>query len=320
MASLEDVRRAQANIHDIVHKTPVLTSSLLDEYCGNQVFLKAEHLQKTGSFKIRGAANAVKNAVREGAASVTAASSGNHGQAVAYIANRLGIPATIVVPEDANRAKVAAIEAYNGHVVYCGMTSAERIPKARQLADENNGIYIPPYDHADIIAGQGTIGLELLEQIPELDLVFVPVGGGGLISGILTAIKALNPQVKVIGVEPESANDTYLSLQRGEITAIPPSATIADGLRTAQPGDMTFPIVQKHLDGLLLVTEAEIKEALQFLMERTKQIVEPSSAVAAAPLISRKADVKGKRVAVVLSGGNVDLHQLDGFLPDKLHV
>lgn len=320
MASLEDVRRAQENIHDIVHKTPVLTSSLLDEYCGNQVFLKAEHLQKTGSFKIRGAANAVKNAVREGAASVTAASSGNHGQAVAYIANRLGIPATIVVPEDANRAKVAAIEAYNGHVVYCGMTSAERIPKARQLADENNGIYIPPYDHADIIAGQGTIGLELLEQIPELDLVFVPVGGGGLISGILTAIKALNPQVKVIGVEPESANDTYLSLQRGEITAIPPSATIADGLRTAQPGDMTFPIVQKHLDGLLLVTEAEIKEALQFLMERTKQIVEPSSAVAAAPLISRKADVKGKRVAVVLSGGNVDLHQLDGFLPDKLHV
>jgi threonine dehydratase len=318
MVSLEEVRKAKQNIADIIHETPIMTSALLDEQCGNKVYLKSEHLQKTGSFKIRGAANAVKNAVWNGAESVTAASSGNHGQAVAYIADQLGIPATIVVPEDANRAKVAAIRAYNGKVVYCGMTSAERIPKARQLADDNNGIYIPPYDHEDIIAGQGTIGLELLEQIPELDVVFVPVGGGGLISGILTAIKALKPEIKVIGVEPESANDTYLSLQRGKITAIEPSLTIADGLRTAQPGDMTFPIVKKHLDELLLVTEAEIKEAFQFIAERTKQIIEPSSAVAAAPLISGKAGLKGQRVAVVLSGGNVDLHQLSDFLPERV--
>lgn len=315
MVNLEDVRRAHLNIADIIHETSIITSVLLDEQCGNRVFLKSEHLQKTGSFKIRGAANAVKNAVRNGAESVTAASSGNHGQAVAYIADQLGIPATIVVPEDANRVKVAAIEAYNGQVIYCGMTSAERIPKARQLADENNGIYIPPYDHADIIAGQGTIGLELIGQVQNLDAVFVPVGGGGLISGVLTAVKALHPDVKVIGVEPESANDTYLSLQRQEITAIPPTSTIADGLRTAQPGEMTFPILQQHLDELLLVTEAEIKEAFLFLMERTKQIVEPSSAVAAAPLISGKSGLKHQRIAVILSGGNVDLRQLSDFLP-----
>lgn len=316
MVNLEDVRRAQLNIADIIHETPVLTSALLDRQCGNRLFLKSEHLQKTGSFKIRGAANAVKNALQTGAESVTAASSGNHGQAVAYIADRLGISATIVVPEDANRAKVAAIEAYNGKVVYCGMTSAERIPKAKQLAEEQNGVYIPPYDHEDIIAGQGTIGLELLEQVPNLDAIFVPVGGGGLISGVLTAVKALQPEIKVIGVEPESANDTYLSLQRQEITAIQPTSTIADGLRTAQPGEMTFPILRQHLDELLLVTEAEIKEAFLFLAERTKQIVEPSSAVAAAPLISGKSGLKNRRVAVILSGGNVDLRQLSDFLPD----
>lgn len=315
MVNLENVHRAQLNIADIILETPVLTSALLDQQCENRIFLKSEHLQKTGSFKIRGAANAVKNALQNGAESVTAASSGNHGQAVAYIADKLGIPATIVVPEDANRAKVAAIEAYNGQVVYCGMTSADRIPKAKQLAEEQNGIYIPPYDHEDIIAGQGTIGLELLEQVPNLDAIFVPVGGGGLISGVLTAVKALQPEIKVIGVEPESANDTYLSLQRQEITAIQPTSTIADGLRTSQPGEMTFPILQQHLDELMLVTEAEIKEAFLFLAERTKQIVEPSSAVAAAPLISGKSGLKNRRVAIILSGGNVDLRQLSDFLP-----
>lgn len=316
MVSIEDVKNAQLNIADIIHETPVVTSSLLDERCGNKIYLKSEHLQKTGSFKIRGAATAVKNAVRKGAESVTAASSGNHGQAVAYIADQLGIPATIVVPEDANRAKVAAIEAYNGKVVYCGFTSADRIPKARELAEEQNGIYIPPYDHEDIIAGQGTIGLEILEQIPNLDAIFVPVGGGGLISGVLTAVKAINSEIKVIGVEPETANDTYLSLQRGEITAIQPTSTIADGLRTTQPGDMTFPILQQHLDELLLVTEAEIKEAFLFIAERAKQLIEPSSAVAIAPLISGKSGLKNQRVAVILSGGNVDLRLLSGFLPD----
>ncbi|MCZ2259666.1 threonine/serine dehydratase [Sporosarcina sp. G11-34] len=317
MVTLTDIRNARENIKGYVHKTPILTSSLLDEVSGNTIFLKSEHLQKTGSFKIRGATNKVQEAVKNGAKFITAASSGNHGQAVAYIANQLGVPSTIVVPEDANIVKVAAIEAYNGKVVKCGTMSAERIPRAIQLADENDGVFIPPYDDPYIIAGQGTLGLEILEQVPNVDIIVVPVGGGGLLSGILAAVKQLNPNVKVIGVEPATANDTHLSLQAGAITSIPPTKTIADGLRTSQPGDLTFPIVKRYLDDLVLVTEEEIKEALEFLLERTKQIVEPSSAVTIAAILSGKLNVKGKRIVAVLSGGNVDLRQLINFLPES---
>ncbi|MDN7243200.1 threonine/serine dehydratase [Planococcus sp. N028] len=315
MVSLSDVKKAQQEIKDIIRQTPVLTSALLDAKSGNRIYLKSEHLQKTGSFKLRGAANAVKQAVKEGANFITAASSGNHGQAVAYIAAELGIPAVIVVPEDANRAKVEAIKAYNGDVIYCGTTSAERIPKAIQLAEENNGFYVPPYDHPDVIAGQGTVGLEILEQVPDVDIIVVPVGGGGLIAGILTAVKAVKPHVKVIAAEPELANDTYTSLNNNQITAIQGAATIADGLRTSQPGDLTFPILQEHLDGIVLVTEDEIKDAFQFMLERTKQLIEPSSAVAIAAILSGKIGVAGKNIAVVLSGGNVDLRQMKKFLP-----
>ncbi|TWT02368.1 threonine/serine dehydratase [Planomicrobium sp. CPCC 101079] len=315
MVNLNDVKKAQQELKGIIHQTPVLTSALLDEKSGNRIYLKSEHLQKTGSFKLRGAANAVIQAVKEGARLVTAASSGNHGQAVAYIAAELGIPAIIVVPEDANRAKVAAIKAYKGEVVYCGTTSAERIPKAVQLAGENNGFYVPPYDHPHIIAGQGTVGLELLDQVPEVDAIVVPVGGGGLIAGILTAVKAAQPNVKVIAAEPEFANDTYLSLKNNRITAIQGTATIADGLRTSQPGDLTFPILQKHLDGIILVAEEEIKEAFQFMAERTKQLIEPSSAVAAAAILSGKLEMADKNIAAILSGGNVDLRQMELFLP-----
>lgn len=270
MVSLDDVEKAHERIDDTIHKTPVLTSSLLNERCGLQVYLKAEHLQKTGSFKMRGAANAVKQAMAGGARFITAASSGNHGQAVAYIAGRLGIPAVIVVPEGVNRAKVEAIRAYRAEVEYCGLTSAERTSRAKQLAEDNQGEYIPPYDHRAVIAGQGTIALEILEQVPDVQTIIVPVGGGGLIGGILCVIKNLKPEVRVIGVEPETANDTFFSIQNGVITAISGTATIADGLRTSQPGELTFPIIREYLDNLVLVSEAEIKEAFQFLLERTK--------------------------------------------------
>lgn len=315
MITVEDIKIANEVIQNYVHKTPIITSSLLDEVSGNTVYLKSEHLQKTGSFKIRGATNKVQQAVRDGANYVTAASSGNHGQAVAYIANKLGIPATIVVPEDANVVKVAAIEAYKGNIVRCGRTSAERIPKAIELADKNKGVFIPPYDDSYVIAGQGTIGLEILEQVSDIDIIVVPVGGGGLISGILTAVKQKSPHVKIVGVEPDTANDTHLSLQTGTITAIQPTSTIADGLRTSQPGDLTFPILKKYLNDLVLVTEDEIREAFQFLLERTKQLVEPSSAVTIAAILSGKLNVKGKRIVAVLSGGNVDLGQVEEFLP-----
>ncbi|QHJ69435.1 threonine ammonia-lyase [Planococcus halotolerans] len=316
MVNLRDIENAREEIKDIIHKTPLLESELLNAQAGRKIFLKAEHMQKTGSFKIRGAANAVKQAVQEGAKFITAASSGNHGQAVAFIAGKLGIPAVIVVPEDANRAKVAAIEAYGGKVEYCGFTSADRIPRAKELAEENGGVYIPPYDHPNIIAGQGTVGLEILEQLPDVDVIVVPVGGGGLISGILTAVKESKPDVRIIGVEPESGNDTFLSLETGKITAVSGTQSIADGLRTSQPGGLTFPILQKYIDGIVLVTEEEIKYAMQFFIERTKQLIEPSAATAIAAVLTGKAGKQDEKIAVVLSGGNIDLLELRTCLPD----
>jgi len=297
-------------ISDTIKETPILSSRQLSKLTGHRMFFKAEHLQRTGAFKIRGATNKVKQVVKGGASFVTAASSGNHGQAVSYIANKLGIDATIVVPEDATVSKVNAIRAYNGKIEKCGTTSAERLPRAQVLADENNGIYIPPYDDPFIIAGQGTVGLEILQQLDDADVIIVPIGGGGLISGILTAVKETKPSVKVIGVEPESANDTLLSLEEGEIVSIEETKTIADGLRTSEPGTMTFPIVQKYVDDIVTVTEAEILQALFFVLERMKQLIEPSSAVAVAAAMFDKLRVKDKNVVSVLSGGNVDVRKL----------
>lgn len=310
MITVQDVYKAKENIANITTVTPILTSEQLSARCGNNLYLKAEHLQKTGSFKIRGATNKVKQVVKDGATFITAASSGNHGQAVAYIANKLNVPATIVVPKDAKHCKIAAIEAYNGKVVKCGTTSSERIPHAKQLADEKEGVFIPPYDDPLIMAGQGTIGLEILQQVEDADVVVVPVGGGGLISGILTAIKETKPNVKVIGVEPAIANDTHISLARKEITGIPPMITIADGLRTSQPGDLTFPVLQKYLDDLILVTEDEIRHALTFVYERMKQVIEPSSAVTIAAALNGHLGVSDKNIVTVISGGNVDLNDL----------
>ncbi|MGY0692064.1 threonine ammonia-lyase [Virgibacillus sp. FSP13] len=316
MITINDIHQARKQIAEIIHETPIIKSQQLSALCGNDIYLKGEHLQKTGAFKIRGATNKVKQVVKDGATFVTAASSGNHGQAVAYIANELGISATIVVPEDATLSKIQAIEAYNGKIEKCGFTSAERLPRAKELAQNEGGVYIPPYDDPYIIAGQGTVGLEILEQLDNVDVVVVPIGGGGLISGILTAIKETKPHVKVIGVEPEIANDTFLSLEKGEITAISETRTIADGLRTSQPGDVTFPIVQKYLDKLVLVSEEEIRHALFFVLERMKQLIEPSSAVTVAAAMSGKLGIKDKKVACVLSGGNVDVRKLGEIFPE----
>lgn len=247
---------------------------------------------------------------------MTAASSGNHGQAVAYVANKYGVPATIVVPENVSKCKINAIQAYNGKVEMCGTTSAERLPRAKAIADQENGIFIPPYDDPFIMAGQGTVGLEILEQVEHIDAIIVPIGGGGLISGILTAIKETNPKIKVIGVEPEIANDTYLSLQNKKITAIDSTTTIADGLRTNQPGDLTFPVLMKYVDDLVLVSEDEIRQAFSFVMERTKQLIEPSSATTVAAAMFNKLNIQGKNIVTVISGGNVDLDKIHQLLVD----
>ncbi|MBT2680477.1 threonine/serine dehydratase [Bacillus sp. ISL-35] len=314
MISLNEVKEARERISDIIHVTPILKSEQLSRICGNQFFFKSEHLQKTGSFKIRGASNKVKQAVENGAKYVTAASSGNHGQAVSYVANKYGVPATIVVPEDISQCKMNAIQAYNGKIEMCGTTSAERLPRAKEIAEQENGVFIPPYDDPYIIAGQGTVGLEILDQILDVDAVIVPVGGGGLLSGILTAIKETNPKIKVIGVEPEIANDTYLSLKNKEITSIPATSTIADGLRSSQPGDLTFPVLMKYLDDLVLVSEEEIRHAFSFVLERMKQLIEPSSATTVAAAMHNKLPFMDKKVVTVISGGNVDLRKISGLI------
>lgn len=316
MISLKDVQAARERISGITHVTPILHSEQLSDICGNEIFLKSEHLQKTGSFKIRGAANKVIQAVNEGAKYVTAASSGNHGQAVAYIANKFNVPATIVVPEDVSFCKENAIKGYNGKIERCGLTSAERLPRAKEIARLEEGVYIPPYDDPYIMAGQGTVGLEILDQLDDLDAVIVPIGGGGLISGILTAIKESKPKIKVIGVEPELANDTYLSFQNKQITSIPGTTTIADGLRTNQPGDLTFPVLMKYLDDIILISEDEIKKAFSFVLERVKQMIEPSSATTIAAAMFHKLPFEGKKVAAVISGGNVDIDKLSNFIVD----
>lgn len=316
MISLKDIKAARERIGDITYATPILKSEQLSKICGNQLFLKSEHLQKTGSFKIRGASNKVIQAIEDGAKYVTAASSGNHGQAVAYVANKYGVPATIVVPKDVSLCKVNAIQAYNGKVEMCGTTSAERLPRAQEIAIQENGVFIPPYDDPYIMAGQGTVGLEILDQFQDVDVVIVPIGGGGLISGVLTAIKEANPKIKVIGVEPELANDTYLSLQNKKITAILSTSTIADGLRTNQPGDLTFPVLMKYLDDIVLVSDDEIRLAFSFVMERMKQLIEPSSATTVAAAMFNKLPFQGKKIVTIISGGNVDLDKVPNFIVD----
>ncbi len=312
--NLKMIYEAQKNLTGIINETPLLKSTQLSELCNNNVYLKSEHLQKSGSFKIRGAYNTVKDAVEKGAQLVVAASSGNHGQAVALAAKILGVKAIIVVPTNAAQCKQAAIIGYGGEIEYCGLTSSERIPRAIEIAEEKSGEFIPPYDHKLIMAGQGTVGLEIIDSLPEVDVVIVPIGGGGLIAGVLTAIKELRPEVKVIGVEPELANDTYLSLEADKRIEVDATKTIADGLRTTEPGEMTFPILQKYLDEVVLVSETEIKEAFQFVLERMKQLIEPSSATTVAAIMNHKIEIRDKNVVCLISGGNLDLNEINNLI------
>src|SRR5699024_5397084 len=313
MISITDIHQARERTSHITHVTPIFESEQLSNICGNRMLLKSEHLQKTGSFKIRGASNKVIHAAENGADYITTASSGNHGQAVAYITNTYHIPSTIVVPEDSSQCKVDAIRSYKGKIETCGTTSEERLARAQEIAQETNGIYVPPYDDPFVMAGQGVVGLELLEQIDDIDVVVVPIGGGGLISGILTAIKQTKPSIQVIGVEPEQAKDTYLSLQNKQITSSSAS-TIADGLRTSQPGNLTFPVLMKYIDDIVLVSEEEIRLAFTFVMERMKQLIEPSSATTIAAAMFNKLPVQQKNVVPIISGGNVDVERLDHYI------
>ncbi|MFD1706617.1 threonine/serine dehydratase [Siminovitchia sediminis] len=312
MIQLRQIYEAQERIRHIVKTTPILSSDTISAETGNYIFFKCEHLQKTGAFKIRGASNKVIVEAQDNIKHVVAASSGNHGQAVAYIAGRLGIPATIVVPEDAAACKRDAIRAYKGRIENCGTTSEERIERAKQISGGGQSLFIPPYDDPFIMAGQGTAGLEIIKQLDEIDEVYIPVGGGGLISGVATAIKESQPGIRIIGVEPAMANDTYLSFQQGKRVNIGGSQTIADGLRTSIPGELTFSVVQKYVDDIVLVEEEDIKSAIRIVLTRMKQLIEPSGAVSVAGALKRKPE--GKRIVAFISGGNVDVERIPDLL------
>lgn len=306
-----EVEKAYERINRYVHRTSILTSKTLDEVSGHQVFMKAENFQKSGSFKIRGAMNFLLSlSEQERAKGVVTGSSGNHGQALALAGKMLGVDVKVVVPQDASAAKVAAIQGYGAKLERFGTSSTERLSRAREISRQEGRIFVPPFDHHWIMAGQGTVGLEILEELNEIDAILVPCGGCGLIAGIATYVKEKRPNVKIYGVEPEQSNSTYLSLKAGRRVELHNIQTIADGLRTASPGELTFPIVQKYVDDVLLVSEKEIAQAVIFLLERCKILVEPSGAVTVAAVMFGKVPADNRKVVTILSGGNVDRQRL----------
>jgi threonine dehydratase len=308
--TLPDVRQAAERIRPYAHRTPVLTNASLDEQLGATVFLKCENLQKVGAFKFRGACNAVFSLSDEDATrGVATHSSGNHAQALALAARLRGIPAYIVMPENAPAVKKAAVAGYGGQVTYCEPTLQAREITLAQIVQETDASVVHPYNNYQVIAGQGTAALELLEDIPDLDAIIAPVGGGGLLSGTAIAAKGLSAHIRVLGAEPEMADDAYRSLQAGRILPSANPRTIADGLLTSL-GTLTFPIIQQHVEQIATVSEAGIMAAMRFVWERAKIIIEPSAAVPVALLWERKIDLNGLRVGIILSGGNVDLDRL----------
>ncbi|CAM02679.1 threo-3-hydroxy-L-aspartate ammonia-lyase [Saccharopolyspora erythraea] len=314
MLTFDDVKAAAERLRGVAHRTPVLTSRTLDERLGAQVLLKAENFQRVGAFKFRGAYNAISRLdsarLERG---VAAYSSGNHAQAVALAARLAGTTATIVMPHDAPVAKAEATAGYGARIVRYDRYSQDRRQIAEQLAAEHGLTVVPPYDHHDVMAGQGTTALELVEEAGQLDALVVPVGGGGLISGCATAVRALSPATRVIGVEPEAGDDVRRSLSAGHRVEIPVPRTIADGQAITAPGELTFEVVRRLVDEVVLVSDDEIRAAMRLLFERLKIVVEPSGATALAALLAGRAPARG-RVGVVLSGGNVDLRRFSELL------
>jgi threonine dehydratase len=306
--TIDDVRDAAERIKGIAHRTPVFTSRTFDALAGGEAFFKCENFQRGGAFKIRGASNFVYSIPQdELSRGVVSYSSGNHAQAVAIAAASVEIPATIVMPLDAPKSKLDATRGYGARVVTYDRMLGGRETIGRKIAEESGATLVPPYDHPWIIAGQGTAALELLEEVPDLATLVVCIGGGGLISGCAIAAKALRPDIRIFGVEPRDANDTYLSLRAGSCVEIPMPLTIADGLRATKPGELTFPIIQKHVEDIVLVSDNEIRETMRFLLTRMKMLVEPSGAVAAAAFFHHKLPEGLGKTGVIVSGGNVDL-------------
>jgi threonine dehydratase len=319
--SFAEIQRAAERIRGVANRTPVVTSRSLDEQLGARVFLKCESLQRGGSFKFRGAYNRLSALTpAEQQRGVVAFSSGNHAQGVALAARTLGIAATIVMPNDAPSSKVAATRGYGAEIVRYDRLTEDREAIAQRLADERGLTLVPPYDHPLIMAGQGTAALELLEEVADLDWLLVPVGGGGLLSGCATAATALRPSIRVVGVETEASDDWVQSLREGRRIKIAPPDTIADGMRTQQPGALTFPIVQRLAHAVQTVSDDEVRQAVRYMLLRQKLLVEPTGAVPIALVLSGRLDLGGTNVGVIVSGGNADAQLiaelLRGDVPD----
>ena len=306
--TFDDVRAAAGRLAGHAHRTPVLRSRSADAHTGAELFFKAEHLQRMGAFKFRGAFNAIAglsdDARRRG---VLAFSSGNHAQAIALSAREQGSHATIVMPADAPPVKLAATRGYGAEVITYDRFSEDREAIARRLAGERGLALIPPFDHVDVIAGQGTAALELIEQTGPLDVLLVCVGGGGLLAGCATAARGLAPACRVIGVEPAAGNDVQQSLAAGRPVTIGVPRTIADGAQTTRVGDLTFPIIRDEVEAIVTVTDQQLVDTMRFFAQRMKQVVEPTGCLAAAAALEKVVDLRGARAGVIVSGGNVDL-------------
>lgn len=304
--SYADVDAAATRLAGIAHRTPVMRSRTADERTGAQLFFKCENLQRMGAFKFRGAYNALARFTPEQRArGAIAYSSGNHAQAVALSARLLGMPALIVMPEDAPALKIEATRSYGAEVILYDRYTVDREALGRRLAAERGMTLIPPYDHPDVMAGQGTAAKELFEQVGDLDLLLVCVGGGGLISGCATAAAALSPRCEVVGVEPEAGNDVQRSLAAGQIVHIEVPRTIADGAQTQHAGALTFPVIQHRVSRVLTVSDAQLVRTMRFFAERMKLVVEPTGCLGAAAALEGVIELRGRRVGVIVSGGNV---------------
>ncbi len=315
MLTIELIHAAHKRIRAHIHRTPVVTSRSFNQASGKQVFFKCENLQRAGAFKIRGAMNKVLSLTEEQRhRGIATFSSGNHAQAVALAAREVGIRAVVAMPQDAPRTKIQATKAYGAEVVFFDRLSEDREALARAIAERERLVVVPPYDDYLIMAGQGTCGVELLEEIPDLDCVLVPCSGGGLFAGVAVATKSINPKIRCFPVEPETANDTQRSFLKGEIVRIPLPTTIADGLRVQSPGELTFPITMENAEAVLTVSDSDIIDTLKFLLFRVKLLVEPSGAAAAAAVFLKKLPDNVQRIGVILSGGNIDAELLGTFL------
>jgi threonine dehydratase len=314
----EEIEWAQKRIRKVIFQTPMLYSDAISKMAGKEVFLKLENLQKTGSFKIRGAyykLSQLNPSVRK--RGVVAASAGNHAQGVAYASSLLGIRSTIVMPEGASIAKQMATRSYGGEVILFGQDMDESLQHAKQL-EEKGSYFVHPFDDERVIAGQGTIGLEILEEVPGVEAIVVPIGGGGLISGIATIVKKRRPEVKIVGVQAAHAPSAFYSWKKKEIVEAEVKPTLADGIALRRVGESTFPIIERKVDDIITVEEDEIASAILMLMERKRVVAEGAGAAPLAALLSRPGRIKGRKVVLVISGGNIDVNLLDRIIEKGL--